>query len=134
MMITITLEQYLLYLRYIGAGILMVIAFIFIYLHMTPIKELHLIKKGNIATTLSFGGAVIGFCLTLASSIAHSDSVPTFVVWGACAAVVQLLVYFAVTKLIRNANVELENNNIAVGGLFCMISLAIGIINAASLS
>lgn len=131
---SITLDQYLLYLRYMGTGIVMLGVFIFIYLHLTPVRELRLIKEGCVATALSFGGAVLGFCLTLASSIAHSDSVPTFIVWGAFAAVVQLIVFFAVSRLIPNATIELEDNNIAVGALFGVISLSIGIINAACLS
>ena len=134
MIITITLDQYLLYLSYMGSGILMIAAFICIYLHTTPVRELRLIKEGCVAAALSFGGALIGFCLTLASSIAHSDSVPTFIVWGIGAGVFQLLVFFIVARLVPNARTELEDNNIAVGGLFCAVSLAIGIINAACLS
>ena len=131
---TITLVQYLSYLRYMGAGILMMAAFIFIYIRTTPVKELRLIKEGCSAAALSFGGAVVGFSLTLASSIAHSDTVLNFVIWGACAAVVQLLVFVVVARLIPNAHMELEDNNVAVGGLFGVISLAIGILNAACLS
>lgn len=134
MALTITLDQYLLYLRYMGTGIIMLGVFIYVYLHLTPVRELRLIKEGCVAAALSFGGAVLGFCLTLASSIAHSDSVPTFIIWGVCAAIVQLIVFFAVSRLIPNANMELEDNNTAVGALFGVISLSIGIINAACLS
>ncbi|CAK7055754.1 hypothetical protein CUZ56_02012 [Saezia sanguinis] len=134
MSITITLSQFSLYLSYIGAGILMMAVFIFIYVHMTPVKELTLIKEGCVAAALSFGGALVGFSLTLASSIAHADNLLTFMVWGACSAVVQLLVFFVIARLIPNARMELEDNNVAVGTLFCVISLGIGIINAACLS
>ncbi|WP_434776900.1 DUF350 domain-containing protein [Neisseria sp. Ec49-e6-T10] len=131
---SITLVQFLAYLKYMGAGGLTVAAFIFIYLHLTPIKEIRLIREGCVSCALSLAGAVLGFCLTVASSILHADGILNFMVWSLCAAVVQLLVYFALIKLIPHALSSLEDNNIAVGGLFCTISLAIGILNAACLS
>ena len=134
MTLTITLDQFFLYLRYMGVGILMMSAFIVIYLYITPVKEIRLIKEGCTAAALSFGGAILGFCLTLSSSATNSNSIITFVVWGLCSAVVQLLVYFAVVRLIPNANMEIEDNNVAVGVLFCVLSLAIGILNSACLS
>jgi len=134
MTITITLAQFMSYLTYLGASLLMIAAFIFTYLHITPIKEIQLIREGCVATALSFGGALLGLCLTLTSSIRNADNFLTFLIWGGCAAVIQLLVYFAITRFIPNANLELEDNNVAVGGLFCTISLAIGIVNAACLT
>ena len=134
MELTIGLKQYMLYLSYMASAIVMIATFISIYISITPIKEMRLIREGCMAASLSFGGALIGFSLTLASSIAHSDTILNFVVWGACAAFVQLIVFFIIYKLVPNARTELEDNNIAVGGLFCAISLAIGIINAACLS
>ena len=98
------------------------------------VRELKLIKNGNLACALSFGGALVGFCLPLASSIAHSVSLPDFVLWGAAAAVLQILVYFAATHLIPQVSEELAGNNVAVGTLFGSISIAIGLLNAACLS
>ncbi len=112
----------------------MVSVFMWVYMHITPVKELRLIREGSAATALSFGGALIGFCLTLASSISHADTIPNFIIWGIGAAIIQLLVFWVVTHLIPKAHFELESNNIAVGGLFASISIAIGIINAACLS
>ncbi|MGL4667409.1 MAG: DUF350 domain-containing protein [Saezia sp.] len=134
MTITLTLAQFTNYLTYLSASLLMIVTFIFAYLYITPIKEIKLIREGCIAAALSFGGALIGLCLTLASSIKNADNLISFIIWGVCAAVIQLLVYFAITKLVPNARLELEDNNIAVGGLFCTISLAIGIVNAACLT
>ena len=131
---SISLVQYGQYLQYMFASVLMLLIFGTVYLKITPVRELKLIKNGNLACALSFGGALVGFCLPLASSIAHSVSLPDFVLWGAAAAVLQILVYFAATRLIPLASVELENGNTAVGALFCALSLAIGLLNAASLS
>ena len=112
----------------------MLVVFAFVYLRITPARELELIKNGNIACALSLSGAMIGFCITLVSSMLHSVGMLSFVIWGVAAAVIQILVYFAATHLIKDANAELLNNNVAVGVLFFGLSVSIGILNAASLS
>ncbi|MBP6553337.1 MAG: DUF350 domain-containing protein [Vitreoscilla sp.] len=130
----IAVWQYLLYLKYFGAALVMLVVFAFAYLKITPARELELIKNGNLACALSLSGAMIGFCITLVSSMLHSVGMLSFMIWGFAAAVIQILVYFAATHLIKDANQELLNNNVAVGVLFFGLSVSIGILNAASLS
>ena len=65
--------------------------------------------------------------------VTHSLNILDFVLWGAGAAVVQIGAYFATTRLIPDAGRELQQNNIAVGALYCALSLAIGVLNAACL-
>ena len=131
---SISPAQYLLYLQYMLAGVAMTVAFGAVYLRITPAEELRLIKNGNLACALSFGGALVGFCVTLAASISHSVGFVDFILWGLGAAVVQILVYFAAVWMVKGANEELINNNVAVGALFGAVSVSIGLLNAACLS
>ena len=131
---TISLAQYWLYLQYVFLSLGMLGAFIAAYLHITPLAELKQIRAGNIACALSFGGAVLGFCLPLASSIASSVSLPDFMLWGLAAALIQILVYFGASRLIRNTAAELAAGNTAVGALMAILSVAVGLINAACLT
>jgi putative membrane protein len=130
----ITVAQYLLYLKYMGLSILMVVLFASLYIRITPVKEISLIRDGNVACALSFGGALLGFSITLASSVVHTISIPSFLIWSLAATILQLLVYFIGTRLIKDASTHLHNNNIAVGALFGAMSLSIGILNAACLT
>lgn len=130
----IAVWQYLQYLKYFGIALVMLVVFAFVYVRITPARELELIKNGNVACALSLSGAIIGFCITLVSSMLHSVGMLSFVIWGLAAAVIQILVYFGATHLIKDANAELLNNNVAVGVLFFGLSVSIGILNAASLS
>ena len=100
----IAVWQYLLYLKYFGAALVMLVVFAFAYLKITPARELELIKNGNVACALSLSGAMIGFCITLVSSMLHSVGMLSFMIWGLAAAVIQILVYFAATHLIKDAN------------------------------
>ena len=123
---SLSIANYLLYIGYMLASVAMAVLFSLTYLLITPVRELHLIKQGNVACALSFGGALIGFCLALASAMTHSLNILDFILWSAGA-------YFAATRLVPDASRELQQNNIAVGALYCALSLAIGVLNAACL-
>ncbi len=124
-------QQLLSYLLYLGAGLVMLSLFLVLYERITPISEFRLIREGCVAAVLSLGGATVGFSFSIASSVLHSNDFAMFTFWAICAAVVQLLAYWGATRLVPDAGEALENNNIAVGGLFGAISVAVGIISAA---
>ncbi len=130
---SISLTQYVLYFAYLFAALVMVVAFAFSYEKITPPKELQLIKNGNLACALSYGGAIIGFCAALVSAMTHSVNLGDFILWGILAAAVQIGLFFAVMRVIKDAVVELENNNVAVGAFLCALSIGIGLLNAACL-
>ena len=122
------------YLIYIVSALVMLGIFTAVYTTVTRYKEFELIRQGNIAAVLSYGGALVGFSFTLCSSIAIHASFVMFLVWGVAAMVVQLIVYAVVARAIRGLNEAIEENNIAMGGLIGSISLAAGVVNAACLT
>ena len=122
------------YVTYLAAGIALLIVFFLIYCRVTAYHEWKLIRRGNSAAALSFSGALIGFSLTLASSIMHSDRLLNFVAWGAGALLMQILTYLAAVSFLRRLATDIEENNVAVGGALGALSLTVGILNAACLS
>ncbi|PCE32487.1 DUF350 domain-containing protein [Burkholderia ubonensis] len=122
------------YAVHLLSAFVLLLAFAAVYLKVTPFDELALIRDGNVAATLSFGGALVGFCLTLASSIAHNSTLGAVVLWAIGAMLVQLLTYVALTRLMPGMNHAIEDRNAAMGGLMGTASLVVGIINAACLT
>ncbi|AHC49077.1 surface protein [Achromobacter xylosoxidans NBRC 15126 = ATCC 27061] len=122
------------YLIYIVSALVMLGIFTAVYTTVTRYKEFELIREGNIAAVLSYGGALVGFSFTLCSSIAVHASFVMFLVWGVAAMVVQLVVYAVVSRAIHGLHEAIEENNIAMGGLIGSISLAAGVVNAACLT
>jgi len=122
------------YLIYIVSALVMLGVFTAVYTAVTSYKEFDLIREGNIAAVLSYGGALVGFSFTLCSSIAVHASFVMFLVWGLAAMLVQIVVYVVVNKAVQGMNEAIEQNNIAMGGLIGSISLAAGIVNAACLT
>lgn len=122
------------YAVYLIASAVLLGLFVFVYTKVTPFDEIALIHAGNGAAALSLGGALVGFSLTLASSIVHNASLVSVVTWAVGAMIVQVLVYAVVSRLLRTVRVEIEAGNTAMGGFLGAMSLAAGVVNAACLS
>ncbi|HEY9271149.1 MULTISPECIES: DUF350 domain-containing protein [Achromobacter] len=122
------------YLVYMVSALAMLGVFTLVYTAVTRYKEFELIREGNIAAVLSYGGALVGFSFTLCSSIAIHASYAMFLLWGLAAMLVQIVVYVGVSQAVRGMNEAIEENNIAMGGLIGSISIAAGVVNAACLT
>jgi putative membrane protein len=122
------------FLVYFGVALGAELIFVALYLAITPHREIRLIRDGNVAAATSLVGAVIGFTLPLASVIIHSVSLLDMVIWSAVALVVQVAVFFCVAVLLRGLSRRIEAGNSAAGILVAGVSVAIGIVNAASMS
>ena len=120
--------------KYFIAAIGFVVVFCQVYCWITPYDELKLVREGNLAPAVSFGGALIGFILPLHSAITHSVSFMDMLIWAAVALVVQLTVFGIVRLFFRGLVREIENNHTAAATLLAFFSVAIGILNAASMT
>jgi len=120
-------------LHLVAAGLLLFVFFL-IYTWAMPFKEITLIRQGNVAAALTLGGALIGFSMTVASGLVHTDALGSFVGWSAAAAVIQLLTYVLVSRLLHMSKQQIEGNNIAFGVLMASISISVGAISAGGLS
>jgi putative membrane protein len=105
--------------------------FITVYIRITPYKEIALIREGNTAAAASLSGAVLGYCIALASSVAHSIDLLDMVIWGGIALFVQLLAFFATRLMLPDLIKDVPENKLASGIFLGAISLGMGILNAA---
>jgi putative membrane protein len=120
-------------LHLVAAGLLLFVFFL-VYTWATPFDELTLIRQGNVAAAVSLGGALIGFSMTVASGLVHTDALKSFVGWSAAAAAIQLLTYVLVTHLLHMSKQQIEGNNVAFGILLASISISVGAVSAGALS
>ena len=72
-----------LFLVFAGSSIVALTAFIFLYTLVTPHHELTLVRQGNTAASISFGGAVVGFVIPLSQAVAQSVHILDMAIWSA---------------------------------------------------
>ncbi|HEY0086498.1 MAG TPA: DUF350 domain-containing protein [Allosphingosinicella sp.] len=120
------------FLAYFAAAVALAVAFLTIYVMITPHKEFALIKEGNSAAAVQLTGTFLGFCIPVAVVIGHSVSIPDMLLWGAVAALVQLLVFFVVARLLFRSISQRITEKCAASGIFVGgVGLGIGILQAA---
>lgn len=128
------LEPLLAFCAYFFIGIAMVLCFLFIYTRITAHDEWPLIKENNVAASLAFSGTLLGYTVPLSSAAINSVSIPDYLLWGAVALVVQLLVYGGVRLYMPKLSEKIISNNISAGMFMGAAALAGGIFNAACMT
>ncbi|UZK64881.1 DUF350 domain-containing protein [Sphingomonas sp. M1-B02] len=120
------------FLAYFAAAVGLAVAFLFLYVQITPHREIALIRDGNVAAATQLIGTFLGFSVPVAVVIAHSVSIPDMLLWGAVAALVQLAVFFLIARLLfRTISDHIADGSVASGLFVGGISLGVGILQAA---
>jgi putative membrane protein len=122
------------FLLYLAVSLAMLTLFIVIYIWITPYHELKLIRDGNVAAAASLSGTILGFVVPLGHAVALSVNLADMALWGLIALVVQLLVFFAVTRIIPGIARDIPAGKVAPGILLGALSLGTGILNAACMT
>lgn len=119
---------------YLAIAVGLLLAFLFLYMRITPHPEFELIRGGNSATALALGGALLGFVIPLASSIVQSRNIPDMLVWGVVAMIVQIAIVAVIRVVAPQLYERVDDGQMATAVLLASISLAIGILNAACMT
>lgn len=132
--IVASLQGVLAFATYFLAALGYLLLFCIIYCKVTPYDELKLVRQGKLAPAISFGGAVIGFVLPLYSAISHSVSLVDMLIWALIAMLVQILVFSLVRLFFKELASHIEEGQLAAATLLAVFAIAIGILNAASMT
>ena len=115
---------------YFATAIGLFAVFVLLYVFVTPYNEMALIREGNTAAAITLGGAVIGFALPIAVSVAVSHNLYAMVGWAVVAGAVQLMVYVAARLALPKINESIPQGKIASGVFLASLSIGVGILNA----
>ena len=120
------------FLAYFGSAGALSVGFLALYVLCTPHREFALIKAGNAAAATQLVGTFLGFTLPLATIVAHSVSIPDMLMWGAVAALVQLGVFVAISRLLfTEISRRIEEGCVASGLFVGGLGLGAGVLQAA---
>jgi putative membrane protein len=122
------------FLRYIVVSFALAGLFLWIYVLITPWREFALIRGGNASAAVALIGALLGFSLPLANTIAHSVSLTDLVLWSLVALMIQVGVHVVMRILLAHLKQSIEANELAAGVTAGGFSVCFGLINAACLT
>jgi putative membrane protein len=130
----ITLDSFLAFLTYFGAGLGVLFIAATIVLLVTPHSEIKLIRAGNTAAAIAFGGSLVGLALPVHSAISHSVSVLDALIWGIVAAVVQVLAFLIARVASGTLSRQIDDNVVSAGIFSAAIAISMGLVNAAAIT
>lgn len=119
---------------YLAATFGLLALFLFVYVLITPYREIALIREGNAAAAASLSGAMLGFVIPLANAVIQSANIADMVLWGMIALIVQLIVYWIVTHIIPDIASGIPQGKVAQGVLLGALSVVTGILTAACIT
>jgi putative membrane protein len=118
------------FLEYLGTSAVLLAIFVYVYARATPYKEFVLIAHDNSAVAITFAGAVLGFTIPLVAAIYYTHSLVEMIMWAAITCLVQLGVLVA----LRSQAKRIEEGHISSAIMAASVSVAIGMLNAVSIS
>lgn len=120
------------FLAYFGSAVALAVGFLALYVAITPHKEFALIREGNSAAAIQLVGTFLGFAIPVAVVTGNAINIPDMLMWGAVAALVQLIVFFAIARLLFKAiETRIAEGCVASGTFVGGMGLGIGILQAA---
>jgi putative membrane protein len=127
--------SYLSFLAYFSAGLAFLFAFMYVYVRLTPYKEFELICAGNRTAAVALSGNVLGYTVVLYAAIAHSVAWMDMAVWAFIGLGSQYVAYRVTQRFfVRDWSAQIAADNLAAGIFSGALSLAVGLLNAASMS
>jgi putative membrane protein len=122
------------FLLYFGMGIGFVALALTISLWLTPHREIALIREGNVAAAVALAGALIGYCLPLASALAHAVAPLDLAIWAGIALVAQLAAYALTRALLPGYPARIAAGETAAGITAAGLHVGVGLLNAAAMT
>src|SRR5882724_4243631 len=101
---------------------------------VTAWREFKLIRAGNTSAAIALIGALLGFCLPLANTIAHSVSLVDVVLWSLVALAVQVIVHIVMRLLLPDLKQAIEADRLSAGIMAGGFATCFGLISAACLT
>lgn len=122
------------HLSYLGIAVAAVLAFVTIYVTITPHKEFRLIRQGNSAAAISLSGAILGYTIPLAKAVSQSESIIEMLLWSGVALLAQLVAYGLCRVILPELSAHVDEGKTASSIFMAAIAVAIGLLNSAAMT
>lgn len=104
-----------------------------VHILLTPMKEMQLIRDGNVAAGIGVAAVIVGLAIPMAACLASAASVYDVVIWGVVAILLQMLAFRAADLILRDLPKRIERNEIGAAMVLAAVKLAAAMVMAAAL-
>lgn len=120
---------------FIGISLLFLVAGAAIFSAITPYNELKLIRDGNAAAGVAYGGNIVALALVINSISTSTHDYALLALWSGVGLVVQLITFFALCLVFPKLFTKIEQDGcMAHGATVAAASIGVALLNAGALS
>ena len=116
-----------------GVTLALLMAGGFVHVALTPMKEMQLIRAGNVSAGISVGAVIVGLAVPMSACLATATSVYDILIWGVVAILLQLLAFRAADLLLRDLPKRIERDEVGAALVLAGVKIAAAMIMAAAL-
>jgi putative membrane protein len=104
-----------------------------VHVLMTPMKEMKLIREGNVSAGISVAAVIVGLGLPMAACLASAASTYDILIWGVVAILLQLLAFRVADLVLRDLPKRIERNEVGAALVLAAVKIAAAMVMAAAL-
>jgi putative membrane protein len=116
-----------------GVTLALLMAGCIVHVILTPMKEMQLIRAGNVSAGISVGAVIVGLAVPMSACLAPATSVYDILIWGVVAILLQLLAFRAADLLLRDLPKRIERDEVGAALVLAGVKIAAAMIMAAAL-
>ncbi len=121
------------FLLHSGVTLALLVTGCIVHVLLTPMKEMKLIRDGNISAGISVAAVIVGLALPMSAALQTAKSVYDVLIWGAVAILLQLLAFRLVDLILRDLPKRIERHEIGAALVLAAVKIAAAMVMAAGL-
>lgn len=104
-----------------------------VHVRLTPMKEMRLIRAGNVSAGISVAAVVVGLALPMSACLSTATSIYDILIWGVVAILLQLLAFRVADLLLRDLPRRIEQDEIGAALVLAGVKIGAAMVMAAAL-
>jgi putative membrane protein len=116
-----------------GVTLALLVAGCVVHVLLTPMKEMRLIRAGNVSAGISVGAVIVGLAVPMSACLATAATVYDILIWGVVAILLQLLAFRVADLLLHDLPKRIERDEIGAALVLAGVKVAAAMVMAAAL-
>lgn len=116
-----------------GVTLALLITGCVVHVLLTPMKELKLIREGNLSAGISLSAVIVGLAVPMSACLVTALSVYDILIWGVVAILLQLLAFRTADLILRDLPRRIERDEIGAALVLAGVKIAAAIVMASAL-
>lgn len=116
-----------------GVTLVLLLAGCVVHVLLTPMKEMRLIRGGNVSAGISVGAVIVGLAVPMSACLATAATVYDILIWGVVAILLQLLAFRVADLLLHDLPKRIERDEIGAALVLAGVKIAAAMVMAAAL-